>query len=310
MPKIITITCHTALDYRLELDKLIPGKTLIADHSVSYSGGKGINVAKAVTSLDIPAHVLGFVGAQSINRFTLLENDLFTADYTIVDGTTRTNLTLNDNTSETHIRTHGFSVSETDCERLCQSLVNCIEAGDIVAISGSLPPGAPDDFLQSLVTLCHQYKAWPMLDSNGAGLKFGILAHPGLCKPNLDELAELSGKPFNTIPSIIDAGKDLIDSGCPAVVMSRGKYGVIAINSKNILSVSVDSINTLIQSTIGCGDALVAGMAIGCLQNLEFTEMLRLGLACASANLASAEPGIITPDLVDQYKNLVLIDSI
>jgi 1-phosphofructokinase family hexose kinase len=310
MSKIITITCHTAFDYRLEIDKLIPGKTIIANHSVDYIGGKGINVAKAVTSLGLPAHALGFVGDQSIARFTSLKNDLFTTDFTIVDGVTRTNLTLNDSTTETHIRTRGFSVSKADCERLYQSLVGCIEAEDIVVISGSLPPGAPDNFLQSLVTLCHQHKAWPILDSNGIGLQFGVLAHPGLCKPNLEELEKLSGKSLNTTRSIVDTGNTLIDSGCPAVVISLGHQGVIALNSQHTLSVSIKSINTPIKSTIGCGDALVAGMAIGRLQNLEFPEMIRLGLACASANLASAEPGIIEPDLVDQYKNQALINSI
>ncbi len=310
MTKIITITCHTAFDYRLEIDKLIPGKTIIANHSVSYAGGKGINVAKAVTSLGIPARTLGFVGTQSSASFTNLENALFSSNYTLVDGTTRANLTLNDSATETHIRTRGFSVSKTDCKRLCQSLIDCVETGDIVVISGSLPPGAPDNFLQTLVTLCHQHKARPVLDSSGIGLQFGILAHPSLCKPNLNELAELTGKTLNTTRSIIDVGKALVNSGCPTVVISRGQKGVIALNSQDTLLVSIKSISTTIQSTIGCGDALVAGMAIGCLQNLEFAEMIRLGITCASANLASTEPGIIEPDLVDHYKNQVLINSI
>lgn len=310
MPKIITITCHTALDFRLEINNLTPGKTIIAEQSVSFAGGKGINVAKAVTSLSTPAHALGFVGSQSIDHFTSLENELFTTNYTIVDGITRTNLTLNDSTTETHIRTRGFSVSKSDCQRLYQSLDDCIEAGDIVAISGSLPPDAPDDFLQRLISLCHQHKAWPMLDSNGAGLKFGMQANPGLCKPNLDELTELIGKPLNTTASIIDAGKTLVDSGCPAIIISRGQQGVIAINSQDTLLITVKSINEPIQSTIGCGDALVAGIAIGRLKNLEFNEMVRLGVACASANLASTEPGIIEPNLVNYYKSQVQIDSL
>ena len=307
MVKIITITCHTALDYRIEIDQLIPGRTISADHSVCYAGGKGTNVGKAAAALGMPVHLLGFVGKQSSDSFVALSNELLTTDFTFVEGTTRTNLTLNDSNSETHIRTQGFSITEVDRQRLLKQLGNCLEADDIVIIAGSLPPGAPDDFLQTLIDYCHQRSAWIVLDSNGTGLQLGIQARPNLCKPNLAELEALSGCLLTTTQSIIDAAKALIDSGCAMVVVSRGEPGVIAINDQEILIASINTVTTPILGTVGCGDALVAGMAVARLQDKGFVEMLRLGVACATANLATPEPGIIEPERVEFYKSQVQI---
>lgn len=309
MAKIITITCHTALDYRIEIDQLIPGKTISADHSVCFAGGKGTNVAKAVVALGIPAHLLGFVGKLSSNSFSVLSNELLTTDYNFVEGVTRTNLTLNDSTSETHIRTRGYSVTQVDCQSLLERLDKCLTANDIVIISGSLPLGAPDDFLQTLINFCHRRSVWSVLDSSGAGLQFGLQAQPSLCKPNLDELVAISGKPLTTTQSIIDAGKALVDSGCSMVIVSRGEKGVIAINDQEILIASIKAINAPILGAVGCGDALVAGIAMAKLQDMGFDEMVCLGVACATANLATPEPGIIEPEQVEFYKSQVQINS-
>ncbi len=118
MGKIITVTANTAIDLFLEVEGLNVSENLLAKSSSEFACGKGINVAKAIESCNIPVSCLGFVGRQSLAAFTALNTGLLQVDLTVVTGKTRTNITLHDSAEhkETHIRTAGFTVTDHDCK--------------------------------------------------------------------------------------------------------------------------------------------------------------------------------------------------
>lgn len=293
MAKIITVTAHTAIDLFIEIEGLTVSDNLLAKNSIDFACGKGINVAKAIESLDRPAICLGFVGDQSMAAFNAIKTDLLQVELTSVPGKTRTNITLFDSAAhkETHIRTAGFSVSDTDCRRLIEQLDACANPGDIVILSGSLPPGAPENLYQTLIELCHHKAAIPFLDASGTGLVSGIKTGPYLIKPNQHELEELIGKPLPTEQSIVEAARSLIAQGVYRVYVSRGDQGALAVSANQALAAAVSSVPEKIVSKVGCGDAMVAGLAVATLSGLDLEDTLKSGVACGTANLFSAEPG-------------------
>lgn len=292
--KIVTVTANTAIDYVLEVNNLSLGENVIAQNSCKFASGKGINVAKAVVSLAAPVQVLGFVGSRSWSLFQGLNSELLTTDYTLVEGETRTNLTLADpqKPQETHIRTAGFSVTEADCQSLIAKLTACINSNDIVVLSGSLPAGAPTDLYEALIEVCHRKGAVPFLDSSGQSLHSGLKAKPYLIKPNLEEFKALVGRSLLDEQAMVMAAREIIATGVHWVVVSRAEQGALLVSDNLALAAAIvcDNEDKVI-SHVGCGDALVAGLAFAKLHGYEIQETLKLGVACGTANLFSAEPG-------------------
>jgi 1-phosphofructokinase family hexose kinase len=293
MTKIITVTANTAIDLFIEIENLTASDNIMAKSSVDFACGKGINVARAIESLNWPVTCLGFVGDQSLAAFKAINTGLLQVELTAVPGKTRTNITLFDSAvqKETHIRTAGFSVTDADCRRLIEQLDACAGAGDIVILSGSLPPGAPENLYQTLIELCHKKATIPFLDASGPGLKAGIKAGPYLIKPNQQELEDLVGRPLPTEQCLIDAARGLIAQGVRWVFVSWGDQGAVAVSEQLALSAIAHPLPGKIISKIGCGDAMVAGLALARLEGLDLEESLKSGVSCGTANLFSREPG-------------------
>lgn len=312
-PKIITVTANTAIDHVIEVDPLNLGDDQPAKSSIEFPSGKGINVAKAVVSLNTEVYALGFVGVESIGLFNLLQTALLHTDFLTVDGKTRTNLTLFDTgkQQETHIRTAGFKVTDHDCQQLIDKITGLLTAEDVLVLSGSLPSGAPPTLYETLINLAHQKSAITFLDSSGDGLRHGLNAKPYWVKPNQRELEELAGMPLSNEAEIVSSAYALIQQGIKRVVVSRGAQGLIIITDNNIaLKVYVDNRIGKVVSSVGCGDALVGGLAVATLHRYPLLDALKLGLACATATLFSNEPGQFEFDQLSDISEHIVIRSL
>ena len=312
MPKIITVTANTAIDLFIEVEGLTASDNILAKSSINFACGKGINVAKAIESLDNQVSCLGFAGNQSIAVFNAINTGLLQVNLTAVAGKTRTNITLFDSADdkETHIRTTGFTVTDDDCQKLIENIDACADPGDIVILSGSLPPGAPENFYQTIIELCHSKAAIPFLDTSGTSLLSGIKAKPYLIKPNQQELEDIIEKKLPNEQSIIDAARVIIDQGVQWVYVSRGDEGAIAVSEKLALSACVNHLPGKVESKIGSGDAMVAGLAVATLGGLDLNDTLKSGVACGTANLFSREPGRFDKNLLSEIADQVVIRRI
>ncbi len=293
MVQIITVTANTAFDLVIELEELCFRDDFKAKTCHQFVCGKGINVARAVASLNHPVTALGFVGKQSLHAFNEISSSLLQTDFIGVDGKTRTNITLYDSNDqrEKHIRTSGFCVTEKECRQIKEKLATSLSAGDIVIFSGSLPAGAPEDFYQSLIELCHRHSAVPFLDSSGDSLSAGIEAGPFLIKPNLQELEEMSGSVLSDEQAVVHAARRLLGKGVNWIYVSRGEKGVIIVGESITLSACMKNLQHRIVSHVGCGDAMVAGLAVAELYGVGVKKAAEWALSCATANLFSVEPG-------------------
>jgi 1-phosphofructokinase len=312
MAKIITVTANTAIDLFIEVESLTASDNIRAKSSTDFACGKGINVAKAIECLDNPVSCLGFAGRQSLAAFNALNTGLLRLDLTAVAGKTRTNITLYDldGDKEIHIRTAGFTVTNDDCQQLIEKIAACAEPGDIVILSGSLPVGAPGNLYQAIIEQCHSKAVMAFLDASGTGLVLGIKAKPYLIKPNQQELEDITGRTLPDEQSIAHAARAIIAQGVQWVYVSRGDKGAIAVSESVVLSACVNSVPGIIVSKIGCGDAMVAGLAIAMLIGLDLNGTLKLGVACGTANLFSREPGRFDNNKLPEIADHVLVKKL
>ena len=300
MTRIFTVTANTAIDLIIEVESLTQRDNIQAKQSCAFPCGKGINVAKGIASQGYPVTCLGFVGQQSLAMFNNINSELLNTDFIPVAGKTRTNLTLYDAAAnqETHIRTRGYAVSRDDCRHLQNKLAAQLKPGDIVILSGSLPVGAADNFYTALIELSHKKQAITLLDSNGSALHAGLKAKPYLVKPNQQELQEIAQQPLVDGQAIVAAARELIVQGCEWVYISRGAKGLIVVGKNTLCTANINRLPDKIISQIGCGDAMLAGLAIGTLKGFVLQKTIQLGIACGTANLFSKEPGKFDNKLV------------
>lgn len=292
--KVLSVTLNTAIDHIIKVQNLIPGSTIRALGNFVVPAGKGIDVAVGVATLGERAVAAGFIGAQSREIFATLERENVELLLLDVPGHTRTNVTVLECTEnrETHLQTTGYSISQSDIDHLAIVLDEALEAGDVAVISGSVPPNTPEGVVAGLVTLSKNKGAYVILDGSGRSLSDGLRGLPHMIKPNLLELAQITGDRVDeSYAGIVDAAKGCLQMGLQRVVVSCGYRGIVALEHGQSWKASVDIGRPFDTAGVGSGDALVAAFAAGIVAGRSVEEMVRWAVACAAASLLTDLPG-------------------
>lgn len=298
-PRIATVTLNPAIDKTVSVSGLVVGKTNRVIVEQIDAGGKGVNVAKALSQFGCEVLVLGFVAgnfSQLIHQ--ALARRKVVTDLVEVAGETRINLKIKDNQtgSETEINEPGFPVSREQLKVVEQKIEAFARPSRVVVFSGSLPPGVPADAYARFIHIARQRGAKAILDTAGEALRQGITAGPDLVKPNLAEAEELTGKPIRSERELGAALRTLIRSGAKAAVISCGTQGAVGTDGSISLHARPPRIHA--SSSIGSGDAMVAALAWCVLRQASFEEAFALAVAAGTATAAMNGSGTAELPLV------------
>ena len=130
---------------------------------------------------------------------------------------------------------------------------------DILVMSGSLPPGVPNDFYARAAQIVKDHGGKVILDTSGPALAAGSKEGLFLIKPNLRELRELTGKLLKTRRSWVAACSSLVASGQPEVVaLTLGDKGALRVSRDSTLRAPALPINPA--STVGAGDSFLGAL--------------------------------------------------
>ena len=124
-----------------------------------------------------------------------------------------------------------------------------------------------------------------ILDADGERLALGLEAHPYLIKPNRFELETMLGRELRSLADIRDAARTCIDRGASVVAVSLGADGAMIVDGDEALYAPRMAVD--VKSTVGAGDTMVAGFACGIIGDSTLEEMLRMGVAAATARCAT-----------------------
>ena len=106
-------------------------------------------------------------------------------------------------------------------------------------------------------------------------------------KPNLRELELFAGEATSSESQIRAAGQRLIAEGLAEVmVVSLGAAGAALITSGDCVFLRAPIVP--IQSKVGAGDSMVAGITMGLARGFELIDAARLGVAAGSAAVMTA----------------------
>ncbi|TLD71384.1 1-phosphofructokinase [Phragmitibacter flavus] len=302
----VTITLNPAIDRTV----LIPGFTAGATNRVesmhSHAGGKGINVASALSDLGHRVAVSGFLGHDN----TAIFERLFIAKkledrFVRIPGSTRQCIKIShsEQSEITEVNFPGLTPSPNDIE-FFQAMVGALDAQWFV-LSGSIPEGVSADIYQHLIRTLRARNKKILLDTSGEPFALALEAVPHIIKPNLHELSTFVGKPLKTDAEILEATHPLLDLGIELIIVSLGAEGALFITKTQTLKATPPQVN--VRSTVGAGDAMVAGIISAQLQNLDLETTARLATACSLDAIQQLGPGLNSRQSVDQYRDQVTI---
>lgn len=312
---LICISANPAIDRRLRLESIAVGEVNRALSAQPFPGGKAAHVATVAKSLGVDVMWVGFLGGAAGEE---CESGLaaFGVPLTVVrtQSETRANLELvSADGVVTEILEPGGAVTEGEVERLlatCRDIFAESDRGTQVALSGSLPPGAPADLYAELTRLAHLYGCRVLLDTSGEALREGVAAAPDFVKPNRTEASTFVHSQIHDASSAVRATERFFDAGAKSVAISLGAEGMIWQRSADD-DLFVSEMRALRDcSSVGCGDAALAGFAVAYERGLSDEETLRLATACGSANCLADAPGRVNQQDVSRLASEISVRRI
>jgi 1-phosphofructokinase family hexose kinase len=307
----LCVSLNPGVDKRLRLQQLRVGQVNRATEVQPAPGGKAAHVAMVLRTLGADPVWFGFSGGASGNELVdgLRALSIQVQAIPIAAGT-RTNLEIIDGGGQvTEILEPGGQIAPEELRRLQSTFVKLLTDSRepvTVIISGSLPPGVPVDFYGTLVGTAHAAGGRVFLDTSGEPFKSALLAKPDFIKPNREEAESWSGSKIDSSNSARAVLASMLQSGAAAGAISLGASGLVWLSTgENAIIAKVPELSA--RSTVGSGDATLAGFAFAARQGMNPCDTVRLAAACGSANcLADAAGRANAADIARLQQRIVV----
>ncbi|QDO95090.1 1-phosphofructokinase family hexose kinase [Formosa sediminum] len=305
--KVITLTINPALDKSAKVDDITPFDKLECYDITYHPGGGGVNISRVLHRLGIESDCLfPFGGKTGEHLVELLKEQHVNVISTPISNLTRENFAVFNTKTKLQYRfgmpTSPFS--ETELEPIEQLINKHLSAGDIFVISGSLPVGLPTHYYSKLIQNLKAQEVKVIVDTSGPVFHEVLKNQLFLIKPNQKELARLAGKESLTKSEReAFALKMVADQIAQYVVVSLGKDGAFIAHNHGIEYVAAPVIS--VNSTIGAGDSMVAGLIYAITQEKTPKNMLRWGVACGVAATLSEGSDLAHKENIDKILKLI-----
>lgn len=314
---VLCVALNPAIDLTIEVTNLRPGEVNRAQRAQQDAGGKGINVASCLADYGAGVAVTGQLGRDNPALFAALFAAKGIVDRCLyIDGSTRVNAKVVDpaqgQTTDINLPGPAQTREEIDAQiaRLEKLIDELAPALRWAALSGSLPPGWPDEVYATLIRRVHAAGGRVVLDTSGRPLGAALDAAPDIVKPNRDELAEHLGRPLGSAADVAEAAHELLAAhpGMRLVAVSMGREGAVFVTPDMALLAHPLDVEPI--SSVGAGDAMVAGITAAQLAGLPVDACARLATAFAAAKLARLGPHLPAPEAVRSLAEKVRLTEI
>lgn len=284
MASILTLTLNPALDLSSTVDDVVPDRKLRCTEPNREPGGGGINVARAVHILGGEATALwtcgGYTGSMVGER---LDREGVGHEPIPIEGTTRESVMVLDESSSEQYRFQfpGPRLGDGEAERIVRAITERHPPPDYLVLSGSLPPGVPEDFYARIAAEVGE-SARVIVDTSGAALRRTVQAGVYLIKPNVRELRELSGENLESDADIERASRKLLEAEHAQVVaVSIGAGGAMVVTRDGCDHVRSPTVP--IRSKVGAGDSMVGGTVLALARGAGTVDAVRFGVAAGAS---------------------------
>ena len=308
---IATLTLNPAIDQSVAISDFTAGEVNRVDWERSDPGGKGVNVASFLADLGFRVTVTGFLGRENCAVFERLFRDKGMTDaFLRIAGKTRVNVKIIDEVQRrnTDINFLGQAVGAADLASLRGAIDALLAGHQWFVLSGSLPAGVPADIYSELIGLLKSAGKRVLLDTSGEPMRAAIAAAPHAIKPNIAELEEVLSVRLPDQAAVAQAARALVDGGIECVIVSMGKDGALFVDAQECLLALPPAVE--VKSTVGAGDAMVAGFVAGRLRGASLADCARLATATAVGALTRLGPRLSTAQTTESIMQQVAVRAV
>jgi len=297
---LITVTLNPALDVSARVARVLPGPKLRTGPAHAEPGGGGVNVARVVAELGGQAVALACLAGPTGARLAALLDAVpgLVLHPLPAPGETRQSLSVTEGETGAQYRfvLPGPEFDPAAAAPLLAAIAAQVPADSVVVLSGSQPPGLPDDLPQRLG------RALPagarlIVDCSGPPLERLIDAPDPAARPAVLRIdaAEAEGQarrlglspPGTAAGSAALAGSWVARGVAGAVILARGAEGSVLVTPGGAWHCVPPPVPVV--SKVGAGDSFVAALALALARGQGLEAALVQGTAAAAA--AVTTPG-------------------
>ncbi len=260
----------------------------------TLASGKGVNCARAIRKLGGMAEVLTFLGGET-GRWMgkQLKAEGISVHAIEVDAPTRNCNTLVDKSTGhvTELVENAFPLSVAAEQKFRQKFEQLLPSIQFVICIGTIPEGVSSALYRDVIRMTHKCGLPAIVDAQGEALRLALEAQPQAVKVNHRELAEalhMDGPPEEVM-------KAMLQKGCPSTLMTQGPDPAWLAVGEKIQEIPLPG--TVRGNTIGAGDSVSAGLALGLLAKQSMEEATRYALACGMATVGYGYGRVHSPSV-------------
>lgn len=289
MKKIITICLNPVYDVFLDTD----GFSLYKENHVKSVyrciGGKGLNVSRVLHSIGTESTSYVLIGKENgVGISKELDAEKISHRDFYVEGRVRENFTVRSDGRETRICTNTFSVTPDVLGDVLELIADEVSRDTVIVCSGKFPDGISRGQSIGFVKRLSEVSDFVALDSNYFSRDELLDVSPWLIKPNEEEIMIFAEGGDKDPLALAEKARS---AGIRNVLLSLGGKGAYYTGEQGRYTVSAPEITPV--STIGAGDAMLAGFIKGFAESRDIASSLRL--ACAAGSAACLEEGTTPP---------------
>ena len=313
---IITVTLNAAIDKTLAVPNFQLGRRHRAVEQTSMAGGKGVNVARALKALGHPVIATGVAGGPTGTRIIeQLTEEAILNDFVRIREESRMSTAVVDPTSgeQTEINERGPAVSERELELFVDKLLYLAQGAAMCVFSGSLPRGVDSDLYARLIEELRRLGVTTVLDSEGEPMRLATRACPDVVTPNELEAEELVGHEFSDGDDRGTAVREMVEMGAREAIMTMpdGCMALLGADTdptrpQRVCRATLDPLEPV--SSVGSGDAFLAGYVAARYDGREDVECLRFGVACGAESTQHFGAGVLDPREAARLANEVNLE--
>jgi 6-phosphofructokinase 2 len=300
--RILTLTLNPAVDVATTVERLIDSSKLRCTPARRDPGGGGINVARVIHRLGGDCVALYLAGGATGRMLDeMIDAEGVRSISLRIRGETRENFSVRETSTGREYRfvLPGPAVSDHEWQSCLSHIAGMETVPRYLVLSGSVPPGVPDDIYARIARRARETGARVVLDTSGPALAAALDVGVFMVKPSLSELRKLTGAPLVEESQWLDAARTIVAQGKAEVVaLSLGELGALVVTATRTLR--APALAVPVSSSIGAGDSFVAAMVWALDRGDELEEAVRYAVAAASATLLAEGTGLCEPGAVDQ----------
>jgi 6-phosphofructokinase 2 len=309
---IMTLTMNPAIDVSASVEYVIPDHKLRCGSPTYEPGGGGINVARAIRKLGGAALALFPAGGPAGALLcTLLDAEGVPHRTLSITGWTRENTNITERVTRRQFRfvMPGPTLLEHEWQSILEQVAAVEPVPRYLVASGSLPPGVPDDFYARLARMANRRGIKLVLDASGEPLGRALAEGVHVLKPSLREFEELTGEQGCEESRLPSLARRLVDAGrCEILILSLGARGVFWTSASERGRMASPTVP--VQSSVGAGDSMVAGVVLSLAQGRPLADAVRVGVAAGAASVMNPGTELCRAEDVERfYAEVVAVPS-